>query len=219
MFVFEHCVQITMSGLHGSMLITPEAEETMSSSMPFAITTVLGCVRTPWQLKPKPLNGSQPMKLERRSMQTPLWASGALMRSRVLIETVPTTLFASCVPKVQSSESCFQYEKQIHTLLCLKSLTFDFAGDTPATKRELCWYDPLKKSLALSFPTDNSMNVEGTWGPWSDWSPCPALCGQLGVQLRTRNCQSYFTSCTGPKVEGKGCNGPECPKTGELELV
>lgn len=138
-FVFEHCVQTTMSGLHGSMLIIPEAEETLSSCMSFAITTVLGCVRNPWRLKPKPLNGSRPTKLETKSMQTPMWASGALIRSRVLVETVPTTLFASCVPKVQSSESCFHNEKQIHKLLCLKNLTFEFAGDTPpATKRELC---------------------------------------------------------------------------------
>uniref|UniRef100_A0A668U4P8 Ig-like domain-containing protein n=1 Tax=Oreochromis aureus TaxID=47969 RepID=A0A668U4P8_OREAU len=55
----------------------------------------------------------------------------------------------------------------------------------------------------------------GTWGPWSDWSPCPALCGQVGVQLRYRNCQSDSLPCSGPKLDGKACNGPECPKTGE----
>uniref|UniRef100_A0A3P9AWR3 Cartilage intermediate layer protein, nucleotide pyrophosphohydrolase n=1 Tax=Maylandia zebra TaxID=106582 RepID=A0A3P9AWR3_9CICH len=53
----------------------------------------------------------------------------------------------------------------------------------------------------------------GTWGPWSDWSPCPALCGQVGVQLRHRNCQSDSLLCSGPKLDGKACNGPECPKT------
>lgn len=74
-------------------------------------------------------------------------------------------------------------------------------------------------SLALSFLTDNSVNTQGTWGPWTDWSPCPALCGQVGVQLRSRNCQSRSMPCNGPKVEGKSCNGPECPKTGEVALV
>lgn len=74
-------------------------------------------------------------------------------------------------------------------------------------------------SRGLSFPTDNSANIQGVWGPWSDWSPCPALCGQLGVQLRSRNCQSHSTPCIGPKLEGKECNGPECPKSGKLDLV
>ncbi|KAA8595716.1 hypothetical protein FQN60_011007 [Etheostoma spectabile] len=62
-------------------------------------------------------------------------------------------------------------------------------------------------------PKDNSVNIQGDWGPWSDWSPCPALCGQMGVQLRSRNCQSRSMPCSGPRVEGKACNGPECPKT------
>ncbi|XP_028999494.1 cartilage intermediate layer protein 1 isoform X2 [Betta splendens] len=60
-------------------------------------------------------------------------------------------------------------------------------------------------------PKDNSVNIEGTWGPWSDWSPCPALCGQVGVRLRSRHCLSGSVPCNGPKVEGKSCNGPECP--------
>lgn len=64
-------------------------------------------------------------------------------------------------------------------------------------------------------PAHNSINIQGTWGPWSDWSPCPALCGQVGVQLRHRNCQSDSLLCSGPKLDGKACNGPECPKTGE----
>ncbi|KAK2853962.1 hypothetical protein Q5P01_006623 [Channa striata] len=62
-------------------------------------------------------------------------------------------------------------------------------------------------------PKDNSVSIEGIWGPWSDWSSCPALCGQVGVQLRTRNCQSPSVPCTGSKVEAKPCKGPECRKT------
>lgn len=62
-------------------------------------------------------------------------------------------------------------------------------------------------------PKDSSLNIHGTWGQWSDWSPCPALCGQVGVQLRYRSCQSQSMPCSGPKIEGKPCNGPECIKT------
>ncbi|MEQ2264654.1 hypothetical protein XENORESO_015422, partial [Xenotaenia resolanae] len=57
------------------------------------------------------------------------------------------------------------------------------------------------------------MNIQGTWGVWSNWSPCPALCGQVGVQLRHRSCQPQSLTCNGPKIEGKPCNGPECMKT------
>ncbi|XP_017259797.1 cartilage intermediate layer protein 1 isoform X2 [Kryptolebias marmoratus] len=62
-------------------------------------------------------------------------------------------------------------------------------------------------------PKDSDLNIQGTWGLWSGWSPCPALCGQVGVQLRYRSCQSQSPSCSGPKIEGKPCNGPECIKT------
>ncbi|KAM4631295.1 cartilage intermediate layer protein 1 [Polymixia lowei] len=62
-------------------------------------------------------------------------------------------------------------------------------------------------------PKDTSATAQGAWGPWSDWSPCPALCGQVGVQVRSRNCQSQSLPCSGSKLEGKACNGPECPGT------
>ncbi|KAM9409605.1 cartilage intermediate layer protein 1 isoform 1-T2 [Pholidichthys leucotaenia] len=56
-----------------------------------------------------------------------------------------------------------------------------------------------------------NIKVEGIWSPWSEWSPCPALCGQVGVQLRYRTCQSQSLPCSGSKLDGKACNGPECP--------
>ncbi|KAF7664420.1 hypothetical protein LDENG_00177870 [Lucifuga dentata] len=61
-------------------------------------------------------------------------------------------------------------------------------------------------------PKVNAVNIQGTWGSWSDWSPCPALCGEVGAQLRTRSCESTSVPCSGPKVEERECNGPECPK-------
>ncbi|XP_053722400.1 cartilage intermediate layer protein 1 [Synchiropus splendidus] len=60
-------------------------------------------------------------------------------------------------------------------------------------------------------PKDGGAKTEAVWGPWSDWSPCPALCDQVAVQIRTRSCKSRSTPCTGPKVEGRACSGPSCP--------
>ncbi|XP_034047443.1 cartilage intermediate layer protein 1 [Thalassophryne amazonica] len=62
-------------------------------------------------------------------------------------------------------------------------------------------------------PKDNSVNIQAMWGLWSEWSACPALCDQVGVQIRSRTCQSRSMTCTGPKVEGKACSGPACPRT------
>uniref|UniRef100_A0A3Q2PUZ8 Cartilage intermediate layer protein, nucleotide pyrophosphohydrolase n=1 Tax=Fundulus heteroclitus TaxID=8078 RepID=A0A3Q2PUZ8_FUNHE len=62
-------------------------------------------------------------------------------------------------------------------------------------------------------PKERRVNIQGMWSLWSNWSPCPALCGQVGVQLRYRSCQSQSITCNGPKIEGKPCNGPECVKT------
>lgn len=184
----------------------------MSSWMPFASITVPECVRLHGRSKPEPLNGSQLVRLGRRSMQTPLWASGASMRSKVPIATAPTMQSASSVPKVWSHN------------------TFDIHSDNKI------WSQCQSKTLHSSssyfqsdglniveycsiFLTDNSVNIQGTWGPWSDWGPCPAPCGQVGVQIRSRNCQSRSMPCSGPKVEGRPCNGPECPRTGELTLI
>lgn len=70
---------------------------------------------------------------------------------------------------------------------------------------------------SFHFQKDIGVSVQGTWGLWSDWSQCPALCGQTGFQLRSRSCQSDATLCIGPKVERKECQGPPCPKLGKSE--
>lgn len=74
-------------------------------------------------------------------------------------------------------------------------------------------------NVTVTILSDISVKVEDLWGPWSDWSPCPALCGQASVQIRSRNCQSPLLPCVGPKVEGKACSGHECQKTGKLVVV
>ena len=66
---------------------------------------------------------------------------------------------------------------------------------------------------------DYSEILQGIWGPWSVWNACPAMCGKVGVQVRSRSCQSQTLSCSGPKVEGRSCNGPECPRAGKRRFV
>ena len=41
--------------------------------------------------------------------------------------------------------------------------------------------------------------VDGRWGPWSDWTPCSATCGE-GVKFRYRFCDS-----PAPQGTGKDC--------------
>ncbi|XP_046897760.1 cartilage intermediate layer protein 1 [Hypomesus transpacificus] len=60
----------------------------------------------------------------------------------------------------------------------------------------------------------SSGSAPEVWGPWSGWSVCPAQCGQVGVQVRSRICQAQNQACSGPTVEGRPCKGPDCPGTG-----
>lgn len=84
------------------MLTTLVVMETMNSWRPSDSITVRECVRLHGPLKPEPLNGSQPVRPGRRSMQTPQWGSGAWMRSKVQIVTALTMRSASSVLKVCS---------------------------------------------------------------------------------------------------------------------
>lgn len=43
--------------------------------------------------------------------------------------------------------------------------------------------------------------VHGSWGPWSDFSPCSVTCG-VGLQMSTRFCNN-----PPPKHGGQGCQG------------
>lgn len=84
------------------MLTTLVVMETMNSWRPSDSITVRECVRLHGPLKPEPLNGSQPVRPGKRSMQTPQWGSGAWMRSKVQIVTALTMRSASSVLKVCS---------------------------------------------------------------------------------------------------------------------
>ncbi|XP_049573861.1 cartilage intermediate layer protein 1 [Syngnathus scovelli] len=68
-------------------------------------------------------------------------------------------------------------------------------------------------------PKGNSINLQDIWSPWSDWDLCSALCGQVGVQIRSRSCSSHSMLCNGPKVESKECNGPQCLEDCSLHCV
>lgn len=148
-----------MTGPPGSTLTTPEAVETMSSWMPYDSIIAPECVRIPGQLKLELLNGFQPVKLEKRFMQTRLWVSGAWMRSRMLIETAPTTRSASFAPKVHSNnkiESCHRDES--HTLFEYNIfILFLFS------QRHWCKYSGNLGSMVRLEPMSSSV--------WPDWHP------------------------------------------------
>ncbi|XP_061887002.1 cartilage intermediate layer protein 1 [Entelurus aequoreus] len=68
-------------------------------------------------------------------------------------------------------------------------------------------------------PKGISLTLQDTWSSWTDWSPCSALCGQVGVQIRSRICNSHLRYCNGPKVERKECQGPECQTECSMQCV
>ncbi|TNM91034.1 hypothetical protein fugu_003323 [Takifugu bimaculatus] len=78
------------------------------------------------------------------------------------------------------------------------------------TAQNLVAFTTIMENLFLS--TDDGVHIQGTWGLWSEWSPCPALCGQVGVQTRSRTCQSRSTPCTGPMVGRKRMQWTRVPQ-------
>ena len=60
--------------------------------------------------------------------------------------------------------------------------------------------------------------VNGGWGPWTDWSACTASCGG-GEQTRTRDCNNPESQCGGTdctldgssSTETQNCNENCCP--------
>ncbi|XP_017314239.1 cartilage intermediate layer protein 1 isoform X2 [Ictalurus punctatus] len=60
-------------------------------------------------------------------------------------------------------------------------------------------------------PRDTKPETQGTWGQWSDWTPCPAQCGQVAAQVRSRTCTTQSRQCNGLKMESRQCKGPICP--------
>ncbi|XP_063404374.1 coadhesin-like [Mytilus trossulus] len=60
--------------------------------------------------------------------------------------------------------------------------------------------------------------IEGNWGNWMDWSPCPVTCGG-GMQVRSRLCNNPAPAnngpnCSGPDSERKSCEPLPCPING-----
>lgn len=74
--------------------------------------------------------------------------------------------------------------------------------------------------MCLLYVDKSPAVVKGAWGPWTDWTECPAQCGLIGVQMRSRACNAKphlrEQQCNGPTVEGRQCKGPECPGTEPL---
>ncbi|KAF5904401.1 cartilage intermediate layer protein 1, partial [Clarias magur] len=59
-------------------------------------------------------------------------------------------------------------------------------------------------------PRETPPETQGLWSQWSDWSLCPAQCGQVASQIRSRTCTTRSTQCNGVKVESRQCKGPRC---------
>ncbi|XP_061414837.1 thrombospondin-1-like isoform X1 [Lethenteron reissneri] len=62
--------------------------------------------------------------------------------------------------------------------------------------------------------------IDGNWGPWTLWSPCPVSCGG-GLREHTRLCNNPEPQFNGKKCVGDGretdiCNKEECPIDGCL---
>ncbi|XP_051756162.1 cartilage intermediate layer protein 1 [Ctenopharyngodon idella] len=63
-----------------------------------------------------------------------------------------------------------------------------------------------------------SDNEELIWGPWSEWTVCPAQCNQVATQHRSRSCKYNSKQCNGQTVEARSCQGPPCPRC-DLQCV
>ncbi|XP_035252269.1 cartilage intermediate layer protein 1-like [Anguilla anguilla] len=76
-------------------------------------------------------------------------------------------------------------------------------------------------NYAVRFLCPKGASAQGGWGPWSEWTPCSAQCGQLAVQVRSRSC-SLLThhkeqQCIGSTMESRTCKGLPCPVQGEWD--
>ena len=62
--------------------------------------------------------------------------------------------------------------------------------------------------------TNNSVLVDGNWGPWSTFGPCSKTCGG-GMKYRKRKCDnpapvSGGMDCQGSSNEAQHCNEHAC---------
>ncbi|XP_038063967.1 hemicentin-1-like isoform X2 [Patiria miniata] len=60
--------------------------------------------------------------------------------------------------------------------------------------------------------------VDGKYGPWTNWQPCSATCGN-GEQIRTRQCNNpppsnFGRDCLGPAEHKRMCSERDCPVDG-----
>ncbi|KAL8603715.1 hypothetical protein ACOMHN_024331 [Nucella lapillus] len=86
-----------------------------------------------------------------------------------------------------------------------------YGGQTcqgPATNTQAC--------------NDQLCPVEGSWGAWSDFTPCSASCGP-GVKRRLRSCDSPAPAyggrhCQGSAVLSRKCELVKCPQDGGWSL-
>ncbi|KAJ8343499.1 hypothetical protein SKAU_G00308280 [Synaphobranchus kaupii] len=70
-------------------------------------------------------------------------------------------------------------------------------------------------NYAVRFLCPKGASAQGGWGPWSEWTPCLAQCGQAAVQVRSRSCSLHShhkEQCIGSTMESRTCKGLPCPE-------
>ena len=103
---------------------------------------------------------------------------------------------------------------------------------------QLCLAINKLPELKLTFPLFPAAVDVGTWGSWGAFGECPANCGEVGLQNRTRDCSENnngMTTAAGtdvthcgmsssgprsgdPSVQVIKCQGP-CPPPGGKKLI
>ena len=67
--------------------------------------------------------------------------------------------------------------------------------------------------------------IDGNWSDWTEWGYCDATCGNDGMMIRSRACDSPApqfagTNCDGDLQQENSCTDIiECPGTNEYNLL
>lgn len=76
----------------------------------------------------------------------------------------------------------------------------------------------------LGVISDPDCPVDGSWAPWSSWSPCKGPCDDVGHRRRVRSCNNPSPSedglhCSGPDEETETCFLKNCTTKDYAKLV
>uniref|UniRef100_A0A914W9G6 Metalloendopeptidase n=1 Tax=Plectus sambesii TaxID=2011161 RepID=A0A914W9G6_9BILA len=143
------------------------------------------------------------------------------------IDSVELCNFNLCPgPELQSNGECSK-EQQIPCEsntqnLCTKRIPVSCKdSQLDAKAAECCWplssdgtqcilgVAPATTTTTTTTTTTQDPLVSGTWGPWSEWTPCVgATCGGCGRRYRQRECLK--DPCSGQSTMSEACNFNAC---------